>query len=41
MVPPLGDKEGQQLTNIEKAENDGFTSRAIMPVTFEHLETAP
>jgi protein-L-isoaspartate(D-aspartate) O-methyltransferase len=41
MVLPIGDESGQQLTVIEKVEDGGFTSTAIMPVTFTHLETAP
>jgi protein-L-isoaspartate(D-aspartate) O-methyltransferase len=40
MVLPIGDKEEQQLTVIEKAQ-DGVTSTAIMPVTFTQLETVP
>jgi protein-L-isoaspartate(D-aspartate) O-methyltransferase len=41
MVLPLGDKGAQQLTVIEKAEDGGLTSTAIMAVTFTQLETAP
>jgi protein-L-isoaspartate(D-aspartate) O-methyltransferase len=41
MVLPIGDGDGQQLTVIEKVEDGGFTSTAIMPVTFSQLETAP
>jgi protein-L-isoaspartate(D-aspartate) O-methyltransferase len=41
MVLPIGDKDGQQLTVIQKAEDGSFTSTAIMPVTFTQLETAP
>jgi protein-L-isoaspartate(D-aspartate) O-methyltransferase len=41
MVLPLGDKNGQQLAVIEKAEDGSGTSKAIMPVTFTQLETAP
>jgi protein-L-isoaspartate(D-aspartate) O-methyltransferase len=41
MVLPIGDTEGQQLTVIEKAEDGGLTSTAIMPVTFTQLETTP
>jgi protein-L-isoaspartate(D-aspartate) O-methyltransferase len=39
MVLPIGDKDGQQLTVIERAEDGGFTSAAIMAVTFTQLES--
>jgi protein-L-isoaspartate(D-aspartate) O-methyltransferase len=39
MVIPLGDKNGQQLTRIEKAEDGGLATTAIMPVIFTQLET--
>jgi protein-L-isoaspartate(D-aspartate) O-methyltransferase len=39
MVLPLGDKNGQRLTVIEKAEDGGITTSPIMPVTFTQLET--
>ena len=39
MVIPLGGKEVQQLTVIEKAEDGETSSRTIMPVKFTQLET--
>jgi protein-L-isoaspartate(D-aspartate) O-methyltransferase len=41
MVMPIGDKDGQQLTVIEKAKDGGSASTAIMAVTFTQLESAP
>ncbi|HVF83164.1 MAG TPA: protein-L-isoaspartate(D-aspartate) O-methyltransferase [Sphingomicrobium sp.] len=40
MVLPLGDKNGQQLTLMEKAEDGTIVSTAIMPVVFTQLESA-
>lgn len=39
MVLPIGDTDGQQLTVIERAEDGGFTSAAIMAVSFTQLES--
>jgi protein-L-isoaspartate O-methyltransferase len=41
MVLPIGDKDRQQLTVIEKAEDGGTTRTAIMAVTFKQLQAAP
>jgi protein-L-isoaspartate(D-aspartate) O-methyltransferase len=38
MVLPVGDKDGQQLTLVEKKLDGGTLNRAIMPVTFSQLE---
>ncbi len=40
MVLPLGDKNGQQLTVVEKAADGETSSRAVMAVTFTQLESA-
>ncbi|MEO5773102.1 MAG: protein-L-isoaspartate(D-aspartate) O-methyltransferase [Sphingomicrobium sp.] len=40
MVIPLGGKEQQQLSVVEKLAADGFSVREIMPVKFTQLETA-
>ncbi len=39
MVLPIGDKDGQQLTLVEKKLEGGTLNRALMPVTFSLLET--
>lgn len=38
MVIPLGGKDVQQLSMVEKAENGRTTTRAVMPVRFTRLE---
>jgi protein-L-isoaspartate(D-aspartate) O-methyltransferase len=40
MVIPLGGKEVQQLSQIEKGANGDVTTRAVLPVRFTQLETA-
>jgi protein-L-isoaspartate(D-aspartate) O-methyltransferase len=39
MVLPLGDKEGQQLTLIQKGKDGAVTKTPIMAVTFTQLES--
>jgi protein-L-isoaspartate(D-aspartate) O-methyltransferase len=39
MVLPIGDKDTQQLTLVEKKLHGGTLKRAVMPVTFSLLET--
>lgn len=40
MVLPIGDKDGQKLTLIEKAEDGSLASTAMMSVTFTELESS-
>ena len=40
MVVPLGGKEVQQLSLVERDSNGKVTTRAILPVRFTQLETA-
>jgi len=40
MVLPVGTRENQQLTLIEKSSEGEVTSRVVMPVIFSQLETA-
>jgi protein-L-isoaspartate(D-aspartate) O-methyltransferase len=39
LVLPVGDKEGQHLTVVEKGDDGEVTSTAIMAVTFTQLES--
>ena len=40
MVLPVGTREKQQLTLIDKSSGGAVMSRAVMPVIFSQLETA-